>query len=152
MEPLTAKALRGMGARPAFLAVDPGATCGTGCYGVGQPNECAASSRALGDLTAWLSHFLLDHHLVGFVVCENYTQTGRHAEAKMSAPQGIGICRAVCDIAGLPLYLLPRGSKTAGRAALDADGQDARARCRNEHQRDIVDLIGFTLREMGRPA
>lgn len=148
--PLTAPDLVGRGEPTGpFLVVDPGKTTGfLECY-------CQAG---------WLSEsFPLDELPAAlycgpgslapeFVVCEDFKlRGGPHAgDAGMTSAQGIGMCRMACYAAGVPLFLVPPICKRAGRMALDAAGLKARERCRNDHERDVVDITGFVLREMRR--
>lgn len=149
--PLTSPALMGRGEpKGSFWVVDPGKTAGflerraeTGLWLV--------ESFPLDELTATL--------LCGyggpapeFVVCEDFKlRGGPHAgDAGMTSAQGIGMCRMACYAMGVPLFLVPPICKRAGRMALDAAGLEARERCRNDHERDVVDLCGFVLRELRR--
>lgn len=130
-----------------FVVVDPGKRCGLMVW---TPNEPWGSSTVdLDDLPHWLIGVL---HLIrpAFVVCEDFSLTGgnQRNDPKMPASQGIGMCKAVCIIANTPLILVPRNVKTAGHKALDAAGTVAFATCKNDHTRDVVDIGGYTLREL----
>lgn len=136
-----------------FLVVDPGKSTGVLIYRPAQ-TWCDAPQWLVN--TATLDE--LPELLCGqvgptwFVVCEDFKlRSGPHAgDSGMTSAQGIGMCRMACYAAGVPLYLLPPICKRAGRMALDDAGKAARERCRNEHERDVVDLCGFALRETRR--
>lgn len=149
--PLTAPDLIGRGepAEP-FLVVDPGKSTGVLVYfppqvGCDAP-LWAVNTASLDELPNVLTE------AVSFVVCEDFKlRGGPHAgDAGMTSAQGIGMCRMACYAAGVPLFLVPPICKRAGRMALDAAGLEARERCRNDHERDVVDITGFVLREMRR--
>lgn len=131
---------------PILLVVDPGGTTGL-----------AIVERGMFTFTgsvplSGLPHYLADCGLgdyVSAVVCEDFSLNPRRRnDPKMPASQGIGMCRLACEWAGVPLFLLQPNMKTEGRAKLDEAGQAARAACRNEHQRDVVDLAGKALYEL----
>lgn len=155
MKPLPSTALIGLGepTRP-FLVVDPGKRTGVmhytppnwGAYNNPEP-FLRVNTAALDELPK-----VLERGAYEFVVCEDFKlRGGPHAgDAGMTSAQGIGMCRMACYAACVPLYLLPPICKRAGRMALDDAGKAARERCRNEHERDVVDLCGFALREMRR--
>lgn len=133
------------------MVLDPGGTCG-----VGERNwDITTSSMPLNRLPEYLADAV---PRCAFVVCETFIlrpNTARFQTTKgsnhMPAAQGIGMARMACHAAGIPLYMASPGAKTAGRKALDEAGLLARAGCRNEHERDVVDLIGYVLRELRRP-
>lgn len=149
--PLKAADLVGLG-EPcgAFLVLDPGKTCGVALWG------------ASYDTNRWwtvpldgLPQTLREHTLLGdarFVVCENFVLRGGagNNDTSMPASQGIGMARMACYAAGVPLYLVPPICKRAGHMALDEQGRAAYAACRNDHERDVVDIAGFVLREVHR--
>lgn len=148
--PLTAPDLVGLGepTKP-FLVVDPGKRTGVLIYTplYNGPLKWAVNTAALDELPKVLGLEGLE-----FVVCEDFKlRGGPHAgDAGMTSAQGIGMCRMACYAAGVPLFLVPPICKRAGRMALDAAGLEARERCRNDHERDVVDITGFVLREMRR--
>lgn len=156
-QPLTAPDLVGRGepTKP-FLVVDPGKRTGVLHYTPAGWLSIASNPEPwLRVNTAELDELpsvLWGAGDIGFVVCEDFKlRSGPHAgDAQMAAPQGIGMCRMACYAAGVPLFLVPPICKRAGRMALDAAGLEARERCRNDHERDVVDITGFVLREMRR--
>lgn len=137
-----------------FAVVDPGGTTGLGTFwldGGGELVDFSVSSLPLAALPAHL-RALLKRHEVGViraVLCEDFSlNPKRRNDPKMHASQGIGMCRMACDWTGTPLFLLQPNMKTEGRAKLDEVGERARAACRNEHQRDVVDLAGKAIHEL----
>lgn len=154
-EPLKSAALRGLGEPRSFLVVDPGGRCGVGCIWPGAKHLRLAYSVdtvSLADLVDWVRQF---RNEPAFVACEDYTLAGGRAGAqqagsKMPSAQGIGMCRAVCELEDVSMFLLPPNCKRAGHQALDAQGRAAYDAARNDHERDVVDLAGFVLREVRR--
>lgn len=157
--PLDAAALRGLGEpKGSFLVVDPGKRTGTLMHGsaFSEPLRYGHGSLPLDGLAAWLGAHLVRRECgpIAFVVCEDYTQhagPGR-SDAKMPSSQGIGMCRTACEWTDTPLFLVPPGCKRAGHQALDAAGRAAYDACRNDHERDVVAISGYVLREMRRPS
>lgn len=148
--PLTAPDLVGLGEPTGpFWVVDPGKT--TGFLEYYRKPGWFIESFPLDELPAAL-HCGPGSSAPEFVVCEDFKlRGGPHAgDAGMTSAQGIGMCRMACYAAGVPLFLVPPICKRAGRMALDAAGLEARERCRNDHERDVVDITGFVLREMRR--
>lgn len=162
--PLKATALRGLGEpRGWFLVVDPGKRTGVAVVCV---RENAAGSRytriitnvaALDELPGVLRHLQTGpgfEESWTFVVCEDYHLLGGRAMQQsgsdMPSSQGIGMCRTACEWTDTPLYLVPPNIKRAGHQALDAEGRAAYDDCRNDHERDVVDIAGYVLREMRR--
>lgn len=157
-EPLKALALRGLGEpRGSLLVVDPGKA--TALNVVLPGGHMRTNKAALDELPLALHGLLqpsLDGDAVAFVVCEDYHllsgKAMQQSGSSMPSSQGIGMCRTACEWTDTPLYLVPPNIKRAGHQALDAAGRDAYAACRNDHERDVVDIAGFVLREMRRPA
>lgn len=157
-EPLKAAALRGLGEpRGSFLVVDPGGRCG---FASVVPDHrhmpYFVASLPLDALASELRACLHDvDQDIAFVVCEDYSLDGGRAGAvqagsKMPSSQGIGMCRVACEWTDTPLFLVPRNCKRAGHQALDAAGRAAYEAARNDHERDVVDIAGFVLREVRR--
>lgn len=140
------------------LAFDPGGTTAYASFTpwtVTQGRDVYSAGKApLDDVPYELAKLGLRWSDV--VAAESYNlrapKARQQAGSAMPASQGIGMLRMACYAAGAHLYMVPPGAKRAGRAALDAGGQAARAACRSEHERDAVDLLGFVLREMRRTA
>lgn len=158
-EPLKAAALRGLGEpRDSFLVVDPGGRCGVGIITpVGTPAriDYVAATAPLDDLSGWLRSMLYPHSIASFVVCEDFSLAGGRAGAvqagsKMPSPQGIGMCRVACEWTDTALFLVPPNCKRAGHQALDAAGRLAYEAARSDHERDVVDIAGYVLREVRR--
>lgn len=139
---LSAKELVGHGRPTRFIAVDPGKSTGLLYWDDGTWNMSTVSLAELPKNLLGIAH-------VDFVVCESYSLTGgnRRNDPSMPAPQGIGMARMACFAQDVPLYMIHRGAKRAGHQALDADGMAAWQQARNDHERDVVDLGGFVLRE-----
>ncbi len=139
---------------PSFLVVDPGKTTGLLHYSRRAGWGMVATVRGLDHLPLWLRDWV-SLETVEFVVCEGFTLAGgkmgrNQAGSDMPSSQGIGMCRLACDWAGIPLYLAHKGCKTAGRKALDADGLERRKLAKNDHERDVIDIAGYVLRELKR--
>ncbi len=88
---------------------------------------------------------------MGFVVCEDFSLgSAMRNDPKVPSAIGIGMCRVACEWTDTPLYLAPKNGKRAGQMYLeshkDRDGAEARAACRNDHERDVVDFVGYVLR------
>lgn len=150
MSPIKNGALRGMGEPTGMLVViDPGKRTGVAVYDPG--TGYAVNTAGLDELPALL-HELLPGPV--FVACEDFHLTGGRAMQQsgsdMPSSRGIGMCQLACEWTDTPLILVQPGVKRAGFKALDADGLAARAACRNDHERDVVDLTGYVLREMRR--
>lgn len=148
--PRKASDLIGLGEpRGALLVLDPGKTTGT-LLSYADWRHCTAGTRALDSLADYLAAVLLRGETVKpeLVVCESFVLRGGagNNDCSMPASQGIGMARMVCHAAGVPLYLVPPNCKRAGHAALDEAGKAAYAACRNDHERDVVDLAGYVLR------
>ncbi len=151
-------ALKGLGIRPTvgldygtqFLVVDPGKRCGwvwvgateDGGYRICKPDTCS-----LDELPDLLISMLRGSH--AFVVCEDYTLRGGTArnDPKMPSAQGIGMCRAICEYAGCLMYLIQPNQKAPMAWFRYADSK-ARDLCRNDHERDAVDLAVYVLRQL----
>lgn len=155
-EPLKVSTLVGAGEpRGSFLVVDPGLKCGVAHVDSGSHYHVV--STPLEELPFVLRRALNVYNELGpatFVVCEDFHLLGGKARQQagsiMPSSQGIGMCRVACEWTDTPLYLTQPGCKRAGEKALDAAGRAARAACRNDHERDVVDIAGFVLREMSR--
>lgn len=134
----------------ALLTLDPGATTG---YCVYMHGDWTAGRLPLAELAHWLR--VVDAGSYELVGCEAFILRGakarQQAGSDMPAPRGIGMIRSACDAAGVDLFMMQTVTKRAGKMALDAGGKACRARCKSEHERDAVDLMGFLLREMRRP-
>lgn len=153
--PLKAAALHGLGEpRGWFLVVDPGKR--TGVAVVDAPSQIATSTLPLDELPDTLQAFMRRSCPPAFVVCEDFHLLGGKAMQQSGSPMpsaiGIGMLRTACDWTDIALYLVPPNIKRAGHQALDAAGRAAYAACRNDHERDVVDIAGYVLREMRRPA
>lgn len=128
--------------QPRLLVVDPGATCGLALAGGYEPYS--AWSVKLAGLPAVLDN---SRH-VSAIICEDFSlQPGRRNDPKMPSAQGIGMCRMASDLWDVPLFLLQPNMKLEGFRALDPAGAAARLACRNDHQRDAIDLAGKALKE-----
>lgn len=152
--PLGAAALRGLGEPKGwFLVIDPGKRTGVAVVDpMRTVDPIRTNVAALDELSGLLGTFLQSVSAPAFVVCEDYTQhagPGR-SDPKMPSSQGIGMCRTACEWTDTPLFLAPPGCKRAGHQALDAAGRATYDACRNDHERDVVDIAGFVLREMRR--
>lgn len=134
----------GLADRP-FIVVDPGKRTGLLAWERGVYTSWTCSLDELPD-----ELLLLRLSTYAFAVVENYSLTGgnRRNDPSMPAPVGIGMCRMACHTARVPLYSVQRNAKRAGHQALDAAGLAAWQRARNDHERDVVDLAGFVLREV----
>ncbi len=154
MPPLTLAGLaRRQSADDAFIVVDPGKNTGLLTY-ADRHIGAVVTVRGLDALPQALDDWIVIGQ-ARFVVCEGYTLAGgkmgrNQAGSDMPSSQGIGMCRAVCAWRGVPLYLAHKGCKTAGRAALDADGLERRELAKNDHERDVIDIAGYVLRELKR--
>lgn len=153
MKPKLTSALKGLGEpRGGILVIDPGGSTGTALWSPHSP-LIAVDNLPLDDLPTFLRATLqsLD---ISMLVAEDYHLRGalskQQSGSAMPSAQGIGMCRVACEWTDTPMFLAQPGCKSAGRAALDRDGREARERCRNEHQRDVVDILGFALRELRR--
>lgn len=158
-EPLKALALRGLGEpRGWFLVVDPGKRTGIACVNMhaGGTGDIQTNVARLDELPAVLGVLRGRANEHAFVVCEDYHllsgKAMQQSGSDMPSAQGIGMCRTACEWTDTPLYLVEPGCKRAGHQALDAAGRAAYAACRSDHERDVVDIAGFVLREMRRPA
>lgn len=136
-----------------ILVVDPGRTVGLCSW--------SHATRAYSIDTAPLEGLpgMLHYHIrkgTGFIAVEDYRLVGgnRANAGATEAPAaiGIGMCRTACVWTDTPMYLIGRNAKRAGHMALDHEGQLAYQAARNAHERDAIDLMGFVLREMRRPA
>lgn len=136
-----------------FVIVDPGGTTGIGTFWLNDRGELTDFSVGSMPLAALPAHLraLLERHEAGViraVLCEDYSLNPRRRnDPKMPASQGIGMCHVACEWTGAPLFLLQPNMKTEGRSKLCAVGDRARSACRNEHQRDVVDLAGKAIHE-----
>lgn len=129
-----------------FLVVDPGKTCGI-CYW-SPPGIYDVFTVTLDALPVLLEEMVLTGRS-RFVVCEDFSLVGgnRRNDPKMPASQGIGMVKMACHAAQVPLLLLQPNAKSAGHFALDDHGTAAYGHCRNDHERDVVDLTGFVIRQ-----
>lgn len=136
-----------------FVVIDPGGTTGTGTFLLndrGALVDFSVGSLPLAELPMQLLSLLeLDRAgVIDAVLCEDFSLSPRRRnDPKMPASQGIGMCRVACEWTGTPLFLLQPNMKTEGRGHLDEAGERARAACRNEHQRDVVDFAGKAIHE-----
>lgn len=130
-----------------IIIVDPGRKCGTAVIPPAGPWEVGVCD--LDDLPFWLATACALFE-PAFIGVEDYSMTGgqRANDPKMPSAIGIGMVRAVGMFAETHVVLLPRGTKRAGHQALDEFGFSAFHAARNDHQRDVVDLGGFCLREL----
>lgn len=158
-EPLKAAALRGLGEpRGSFLVVDPGGRCGVALIDAAWDVYTVQLDELAGDLhhSLWMPRvYGPPDACAAFVVCEDFSLAGGRAGAvqagsKMPSSQGIGMCRVACEWTDTPLFLMPPNCKRAGHQALDAAGRAAYEAARNDHERDVVDISGFVLREVRR--
>ena len=150
-------ALRGLGEprNLTFMVVDPGKRCGVCFYMTNEPNKpvYSVNTAGLDELPGLLQ--VLKKPGIAFVACEDYHLVGgrlaqQQAGSDMPSAQGIGMCRVACEWTDTTMFLVQPNNKRAGFASLDAAGLAARASCRNDHERDAVDLTGYVLREMRR--
>jgi hypothetical protein len=143
-------ALHGLGEpRGTLVVIDPGKRTGVCVY---TPDTGYSVNTAhLDELPRLLGHLLPGPVLLA---CEDYSLRGgvRNNDPSMPSAQGIGMCRTACDWTDTAMFLISPGNKRAGHMALDAQGLSAWQACRNDHERDTVDLTGYVLREMRRPA
>lgn len=152
----TVRALRGLdiGERT-FLVVDPGKR--TGLARVSFIPDDAPYTVWTESLTDLPSTIMQLAPRVAFVVCEDYLLRGgrlaqQQAGSDMPSSLGIGICWGLCEALDTNLYLAAPGDKSAGHMSLDNVGANAYSRARNDHERDVVDLAGYVIREMRLPA
>lgn len=141
-------ALRGLGEpKGAILVVDPGTRCGI-C--VLDPDIGYSVNTAQLDELPGLLRWMLPGPV--FVVVEDYHLVKAVVQmgSDMPSSQGIGMCRTACEWTDTQMFLVPPNIKRAGHQALDAKGMAAWRSCRNEHERDVVDITGYVLREMRR--
>lgn len=136
-------------ARP-FLVVDPGKR--TGLARVAANGFVAPSTCKLVELPDEL-HYALHVDPVAFIVCEDYLLAGgqmarNQAGSDMPSAMGIGMCMAMCRLADKGLYLARPQDKSTGRLHMDSRLAAAYGRCRNDHERDVVDLASFVLHTM----
>lgn len=157
MAPLPQTALKGIGTPEVFMAIDPGQRCGVCLWSVAA--GWRTSTTVLDELPGLLDAMLRSWGpgcppRPAFVVIENYSLTGgnRRNDPSMPSSRGIGMAHLACAWTDTPLFLIQRGSKRAGHMALDQVGQLAFQAARNLHERDVVDLAGFALREMRLPS
>lgn len=130
-------------ASPFLLVVDPGATTGVCMV---DSNHYGLLSLSLEELPEALSSTVF---LADAVICEDFSvQPGRHGDAKVPSAVGIGMVWGECAANGVPMFLFQPNMKKSGRARLDQAGLDARAKARDEHQRDVIDLAGKALHEL----
>lgn len=148
----TVKALRGLGEpKGSVMIVDPGGKCGITYIrnGLIQP----AYTVPLDRLPDTLEIAVRDLSAVSFVVCEDFSLgTARRNDPKVPSAIGIGMCRLACAWTDTKFFLAPPSAKSAGHFALSTTDAEAYSRCRNDHERDVVDLAGYVLREMRLPA
>ncbi len=152
-------ALKHLGKVPApFLIVDPGKRTGIGVY----TSDGFVQSRTLplDELPAFLRQQLEGDTPIKFVVCEDYHLVGGKlgaAQAGSDIPSaiGIGMCRTACEYYDVALYLVQPRDKKAGHMFFNGRSGGAHASllasfgmARNDHERDVVDLAGFVLREI----
>lgn len=146
--PANAKTLRGLGEPGRFLIVDPGKRCGIGLY-TPAANGVDANTVPLDDLPHYLLALLgvPGSSGVTFVVCEDYSLLGgnRKNDPKMPSAQGIGMVKLACEMSDKLLYLAQPGCKRAGQTRRMAASREA---ARNDHERDVVDIAGYVIREM----
>ena len=164
-------ALRGLGEpKRTIVVIDPGKRCGVCVYtpgavqwgSGGREVPFAVNTAALDELPGLLHDLLfvgrpdvVGPDGIAFVACEDYHLVGgrlaqQQAGSDMPSAQGIGMCRVACEWTDTTMFLVQPNNKRAGFASLDAAGLAARASCRNDHERDAVDLTGYVLREMRR--
>lgn len=155
-QPSKAEALRGLGEpRGWFLVIDPGKR--TGIAMVSTRWNIVMDTCPLDELPGMLSSLMEGWSKAppAFVVCEDYHllsgKARQQSGSDMPSSQGIGMCRVACDWTDTPLFLVPPNCKRAGHQALNAAGRAAYDAARNDHERDVVDIAGFVLREMRRP-
>ncbi len=149
-------ALKGLGyPRGSFIVVDPGKRCGINIVSPAQARDHGAwrelhvvDTVRLDELPSTLRYGMLSND-ISFVVCEDYTLRGGTArnDPKMPSAQGIGMCRAICEYADVQMYLIQPNQK-APMAWLRYADSKARDLCRNDHERDVVDLAVYVLRQL----
>ncbi len=147
--------LKGLGyPRGSFLVVDPGKRCGINLVSPVLHRGSVSVLHSAGTCTLEDLPNVLAAHLrrsdVSFVVCEDYSQRGQRGDAKMPSSQGIGMCRCACAWTDTAMYLIQPNQKAplSWRSAAD---EVARERCRNDHERDVVDLAVHVLRTLENP-
>lgn len=152
----TVRTLRGLdiGER-AFLVVDPGKR--TGLARVSFIPDDAPYTVWTEPLTDLPSTIMQLAPRVAFVVCEDYMLRGgklaqHQAGSDMPSSLGIGICWGLCQALDTNLYLAAPGDKSAGHLSMGSTSATAYSRCRSEHERDVVDLSAYVLRELRMPA
>ncbi len=156
----SATLLKGLGyPRGSFLVIDPGKRTGYNIVSPvlhrGAPGEYplhTVGTCALDELPTLLAA-LMRANDVCFVVCEDYSLLGgsRRNDPKMPSSQGIGMCKTACAWTDTTLYLIQPNHKAPAAWQKPADTA-ARERCRNDHQRDVVDLAITVLRYLEKPA
>ncbi len=149
-------ALRGLGyPRGSFIVVDPGKRCGINIVSPAQARDHGAyfplhvvDTVRLDELPSTLRYAMRSSD-ISFVVCEDYTLRGGTArnDPKMPSAQGIGMCRAICEHADVQMHLIQPSQKAPMSWFRPAD-TEARERCRNDHERDVVDLAVYVLRQL----
>lgn len=127
-----------------LLVVDPGGTTGLALYR-GHANTFETTSVPLADLPAALAARV---HTVDAIICEDFSIYGTRGDAKAPSAIGIGMCWQMSYSSNRPLFLFQPNMKASGRKRLDQAGLDARARAKNEHQRDVIDLVGKAVHEL----
>lgn len=144
----SATALKGLGWAGSFLVIDPGKRTGWNLVVLNHRSEAEhnVGTYTLEELPALLRWLLPN---VSFVVCEDYSLLGgsRRNDPKMPSAQGIGMCRCACEWTDTQMYLVQPNQKApaAWRTGLD---EAAREHCRNDHERDVVDLAVHILRTL----
>lgn len=148
----TVRSLRGLdiGER-AFLVVDPGKRTGLARVSF-IPDDAPFTvwTEPLDDLPRTLMELA---PRMAFVVCEDFLLRGgmlaqQQAGSDMPSSLGIGICWAITEALDTNLYLASPGSKSAGHLSMGPQAAAAYSRCRNDHERDVVDLASYVVRTM----
>lgn len=147
--------LKGLSADMPFIVVDPGRKCGVNVVRP-EPDLAQRQMLSLHDIETCLLDELpyVLHQLIGivrpaFLVCEDYTLHGgnRRNDPKMPSAQGIGMVRAAGAWTDTQVYLIQPNQKAPSSWLSPADSE-ARERCRNDHERDVVDLAVTVLRKL----
>ncbi len=155
----SATLLKGLGyPRGSFLVIDPGKRTGYNLVSPvlhrGAPDAYplhTVGTCALDELPSVLESLMRATRSVSFVVCEDYSQHGQRGDPKMPSSQGIGMCRCACAWTDTQMYLIQPNQKAPAAWRKRAD-VEARERCRNDHERDVVDLAAYVLRKLEQPS
>lgn len=141
-----------------FFVLDPGKTCGWAFVGI-ERDSVRIGTVPLEGLPAMLfsQATLAGQSLreASEIICESYSlrphQAKQQSGSTMPAPEAIGVLRGVAYCIGAPApRMVPPGCKSAGKAWAAAKHPALvaiRAELRSDHERDVIDIAAFVLRE-----